>query len=203
MFVQKFCGLSKVINNATKNLSSVYYLTTDLFIIESLNIAGAFSHCASDIQLLESVTAMNEKWLDYYREFSNIYLIAICFDPRCRLENLHDYLSAYYSQGLQIDYDVDACCDRIKKVLYDLYDEYLRVYGPSLNIDVPQNQNVSHSPSSFGFMSLGYNLLSKKTKKLQGSSSSSSTTYSELESYLGTSFEFVEDTEEKKFDILH
>ncbi|KAK3221678.1 hypothetical protein Dsin_008703, partial [Dipteronia sinensis] len=48
-----------------------------------------------------------------------------------------------------------------------------------------------------------YNLLSKKTKKLRGSSSSSSTTYSELESYLSTSFGFIEDTEDKKFDILH
>ncbi|KAK3225568.1 hypothetical protein Dsin_005430 [Dipteronia sinensis] len=92
---------------------------------------------------------------------------------------------------------------RVKKLLYELYDEYLRVYGPSLNIDVPQTQNVSRSSSSSGFISLGYNLLSKKTKKLRGSSSSSSTTYSELESYLSTSFEFIEDTEVKQFDILH
>ena len=51
-------------------------------------------------------------------------------------------------------------------------------------------------------MSLWYNLLSKKAKKLRGSSSSSSTTYSELESYLSTSFEFIEDMPGKKFDIL-
>ncbi|KAK3193523.1 hypothetical protein Dsin_024833 [Dipteronia sinensis] len=38
---------------------------------------------------------------------------------------------------------------------------------------------------------------------LGGSSSSSSTTYSELESYLSTSFGFIEDTEDKKFDILY
>ncbi|KAK3198352.1 hypothetical protein Dsin_021767 [Dipteronia sinensis] len=95
------------------------------------------------------------------------------------------------------------CCARVKRLLHDLYDEYLRVYGPSLNIDVPQTQNVSRSSSSSGFISLGYNLLSKKTKKLRGSSSSSSTTYSELEYYLSTSFEFIEDTEVKKFDILH
>ncbi|KAK3218455.1 hypothetical protein Dsin_012425 [Dipteronia sinensis] len=70
--------------------------------------------------------------------------------------------------------------------------------------DVPQTQNVSRSSSSSsGFVNLGYNLLSKKTKKLRGSSSSSSTTYSELESYLSTSFGFIEDTKDKKFDILH
>ncbi|KAK3198265.1 hypothetical protein Dsin_021680 [Dipteronia sinensis] len=146
---------------------------------------------------------MKEKWLEYYKEFPNIYLIAMCFDPRCKLESLPDYLSVYYEQGLKIHYDVDMCCARVKKLLYDLYDEYLRVYGLSLNIDVPQTQNVSRPSSSSGFISLGYNLLSKKTKKLRGSSSSSSTTYSELESYLSTSFEFIEDTEVKKFDILH
>ncbi|KAK3221537.1 hypothetical protein Dsin_008562 [Dipteronia sinensis] len=121
-----------------------------------------------------------------------------------RLESLPDYLSVYYAQCLKIDYDIDMCCARVKTLLYELYDEYLRVYGPSLNIDVPQTQNASRSSSSSsGFFNLGYNLLSKKTKKLRGSSSSSSTTYSELESYLSTSFEFIEDTEDKKFDILH
>ena len=59
------------------------------------------------------------------------------FWSTCRLENLFDYLTAYYSQGLQIEYDVDMCCDSVKTLLYELYDEYLRVYGPSLNIDVP------------------------------------------------------------------
>ncbi|KAK3225673.1 hypothetical protein Dsin_005535 [Dipteronia sinensis] len=193
-----------VFYTATNNLSGVYYPTTNLFIIESLNIAGAFAHCESDSELHESVTAMKDKWLEYYKEFPNIYLIALCFDPRCRLESLPDYLSAYYEQGLKIDYDVDMCCARVKTLLYELYDEYLKVYGPSLNIDVPQTQNVSRSSSSSsGFVNLGYNLLSKKTKKLRGSSSSSSTTYSELESYLSTSFRFIEDTEDKKFDILH
>ncbi|KAK3229593.1 hypothetical protein Dsin_001474 [Dipteronia sinensis] len=74
-----------------------------------------------------------------------------------RLESLPDYLSVYYEQGLKIDYDVDMCCARVKTLLYDLYDEYLRVYGPSLNIDVPQTQNVSRSSSSSsGFFNLGY-----------------------------------------------
>ncbi|KAK3218131.1 hypothetical protein Dsin_012101 [Dipteronia sinensis] len=160
-----------VFYTGTNNLSGVYYPTTNLFIIESLNIAGAFAHCESDSELHESITAMKDKWLEYYKEFPNIYLIALCFDPRCRLESLPDYLSAYYEQGLKIDYDVDMCCARVKTLLYELYDEYIKVYGPSLNIDVPQTQNVSRSSSSSssGFVNLG----------------------------------FIEDTEDKKFDILH
>ncbi|KAK2656105.1 hypothetical protein Ddye_009157 [Dipteronia dyeriana] len=102
-----------------------------------------------------------------------------------------------------MEYDIDKCCDRVKVLLYELYDEYLRVFSPSLNIDVPQTQSVSHSSSSSRFMNLGYNLLPKKTKKLRGSSSSSSNMYFELESYLSTSFEFIKDTQDKKFDILH
>ena len=65
---------------------------------------------------MESITAMKTKWLDYYKEFPNIYLITICFDPRCRLENLSEYLIAYY-QCLEIDYDVDMCCSRVKTLL--------------------------------------------------------------------------------------
>ncbi|KAK3225909.1 hypothetical protein Dsin_005771 [Dipteronia sinensis] len=56
----------------------------------------------------------------------------------------------------EIDYDATMSSSRIKTSFYELYDEYIRVYGPSLNIDVPQTQNVSHSLSSAGLMSLGY-----------------------------------------------
>ncbi|KAK3199409.1 hypothetical protein Dsin_022824 [Dipteronia sinensis] len=60
---------------------------------------------------------------------------------------------------------------------------------------------VSHHP--LDLLVYGIIFYPKKTKKLRGSSSSSSTTYFELESYLSTSFEFIEDTEVKQFDILH
>jgi hypothetical protein len=42
-----------------------------------------------------------------------------------------------------MEYDVDACCARVKKLLYDLYDEYLTVYGSSLNLDVTHTQTTS------------------------------------------------------------
>ena len=35
-------NLLKVFHNATKNLSKIYFPTTHLFVIESLNVAGAF-----------------------------------------------------------------------------------------------------------------------------------------------------------------
>ena len=41
----KICQLWKVFNNVTNTLSGIYYLTTNLFIIESFNIVGTFDDC--------------------------------------------------------------------------------------------------------------------------------------------------------------
>ena len=38
----KICQLLKVFNDTTNTLFGVYYPTTNLFIIEALNIVGAF-----------------------------------------------------------------------------------------------------------------------------------------------------------------
>ncbi|KAK2663159.1 hypothetical protein Ddye_001733 [Dipteronia dyeriana] len=85
-----------------------------------------------------------------------------------------------------------------------LYDEYPRIYGPSLNISVPQNENVSQT-RSFGVLGAGSALLSQKIKRLRGSSSSSSSPilYDEIETYHSTNFEFIGDDDVDKFDILH
>ena len=160
-------NLLKVFYNTTNNLSGVYYPTNYLFIIEGLNIAGAFAHCESDIAIAEAINAMKVKWLNYYSEFPDIYLIAMVFDPRCKLVNLSYYLQGYYGkEGLNIEYDVDACCDRVNKILHDLYDEYVTFYGSSLNLDGTRTQTASQpESSSSGFLNLGYIMLSKKTKK--------------------------------------
>ena len=154
-------NLLKVFFNATNNLSGIYYPATHLFIIESLNIAGAFAHCESDIAIAEAVNVMKVKWLDYYKDLPNIYLVGMVFYPRCKLESFCPYLKEYYGpRGLKIAYDVEACYDRVKKLLYDLYDEYLRAYGSSLNLDVTRTQTETAQPSSSGgFLNLGYSLL--------------------------------------------
>ena len=128
----------KGFNEATNNLSGIYY-PTNLFIIESINIVTTFSECATDEQLCPRIDVMKLKWLDYYRYFSSIYLPALCFDPRCKVDSLNDYLKCYYEcLGLEEEVDVGSYCTKIKSLFYQLYDEYLRIYGPSLNIDVSQ-----------------------------------------------------------------
>ncbi|KAK0587083.1 hypothetical protein LWI29_017034 [Acer saccharum] len=113
-------------------------------------------------------SAMKQKWLNYYTDFPNIYLIGMVFDPRHKLQSLSYYLDGYYGkEGLNIEYDVEACCGRVKKLLYDLYDEYVTFYGSGTpNVDVTRTKTASQAPSSSsGFMNLGYSMFSKKKQK--------------------------------------
>ena len=58
----KICQLLKVFNDATNTLSDVYYLTTNLFIIESLNIINVFDECMSqDLELKSCIDVMKSK----------------------------------------------------------------------------------------------------------------------------------------------
>ncbi|KAK2638123.1 hypothetical protein Ddye_025918 [Dipteronia dyeriana] len=104
----------------------------------------------------------------------------------------------------RIQLEINTYCAASKILFYQLYDEYRRIYGPSLNISVPQNENVSQT-RSFGVLGAGSALLSRKIKRLRGSSSSSSSpiSYDEIETYHSTNFEFIGDDAVDKFDILH
>ncbi|KAK2658956.1 hypothetical protein Ddye_005489, partial [Dipteronia dyeriana] len=80
-------------------------------------------------------------------------------------------------------------------LLYELYDEYLKIYGPSLNISVSQPQPTSDgttSSSQFKLKGLGDQLFSQRAKKLRASSSSSNT-HSELDRFLEANHVFLED----------
>ncbi|KAK3226942.1 hypothetical protein Dsin_006804 [Dipteronia sinensis] len=182
--------------------------------ISSVNIAGAISECELDIQLSQCVAAMKTKWLIYYEEIPIIYLLASCFDPRFKLECLQDYLTHYYN-SLGIEVDILNYCNSVKTLLYELYDGYLKIYGPSLNISISQPQPTSDgttSSSRFKLKCLGDRLFFDRAKKLRTSSSSSSGSISELDRYLQTNHDFLEDSEfsiqvwwkdhEKVFPIL-
>ncbi|KAK2641475.1 hypothetical protein Ddye_023238 [Dipteronia dyeriana] len=98
-----------------------------------------------------------------------------------------------------IETDVLSCCNSVNTFLYELYDEYLKIYGPSLNISVSQPQPTSKgttSSSQFKLKGLGDRLFSQRAKKLRASSSSSNT-HSELDGFLEANHVFLED----KFSI--
>ena len=71
----KICQSLKMFNDATTTLSSVYYPTTNLFMIEALNIVDALYDCMSQEEELKScIEVMKAKWCDYYANIPIIYL---------------------------------------------------------------------------------------------------------------------------------
>ncbi|KAI9170261.1 hypothetical protein LWI28_025182 [Acer negundo] len=100
-------------------------------------------------------------------------------------------IARYATSGLEID--VLHYCDSVKNLLYELYDEYLRMYGPSLNLPVSQPPPTSGGTSTstkFQLKGLEDRLFSQRAKKLRTSSSSS---VSELDRYLEDTHEFLEE----------
>ena len=75
----KILELLHVFNDATNALSGVYYPTTHLFLIQSVNIAGAFSDCEFNVQLSPYVAAIKTKWVQYYGGDSKYLLACIVF----------------------------------------------------------------------------------------------------------------------------
>ena len=57
----KILQLLRVFNDATNALYGVYYPTTHLFLIQSVNIVGAFNDCEFNVQLSSCVAVMRTK----------------------------------------------------------------------------------------------------------------------------------------------
>ena len=72
----KICQLVKMFNDATNTLFGVYYPTTNLFIIETLNIVDARYDCISQDEDLKScILVMKSKWCSYYSNIPLIFLL--------------------------------------------------------------------------------------------------------------------------------
>ena len=104
-------------------------------------------------------------------------MLAPCFDPHFKLDSLQLYLKHYY-KSLGIEVDVLHYCDSVKTLHYELYNEYLRMYGQSLNVLVSEPQPTSVGGSSSSFVKfqlngLGDRLFSQRSKKLRTESPSS------------------------------
>ena len=83
----KICQLLKVFNDATNTLFGIYYLTTNLFMIEALNIISAiYDYISQEEDLKPCILVMKAKWCSYYANISIIYLLELIFDPRCKLD---------------------------------------------------------------------------------------------------------------------
>ena len=103
----KICQLLKVFNDVTNTLFDVYYRTTNLFVIEALNIVGAFDeYMSQELELKTCIDVIKSKLLDYYANIPIIYLLGIIFYLCCKLDSLTMCLENYYS-FLDLEVDVD------------------------------------------------------------------------------------------------
>ena len=145
--------------------------TTNLFIIKSLNIVGAFDNCMSqESELVPCIQVTKSKWLDYYQNIPVMYLLRIIFYPRCKLNYFSNCLETYYKY-LALSFDVPVLVSDIRKLIYSLYDEYAKFYDQSLNINIEQNVHSAEAPTSR--IGKGYQLLFQRIKNSRSSSSSS------------------------------
>ena len=135
----KNCQLLKVFNDVTNTLSVIYYHTTNLFIIESFNIVGTFDeYMTQEPELVSFIEIIKSKWLDYYQNILIIYLLGIIFDQCYKLDYLSDCLEAYY-KSLSLLIDVPTLVKNARQLFHSLYDEYVKFYCPSLNVNFEQS----------------------------------------------------------------
>ena len=74
----KYYQLLKFFNNTIESLSGVFYLTTHLFLNESIYIIGTFEECVvKESELIPCIEVMKFKWLEYYKTIPNIYLLVL------------------------------------------------------------------------------------------------------------------------------
>ncbi|XP_057518601.1 uncharacterized protein LOC130799505 isoform X2 [Amaranthus tricolor] len=128
-------------------------------------------------------TDMMEKWKAYFTEFPYIYGIATILDPCFKTEVLTKVIGLYYQSLDRPPTDVHNYVGTCKKYLAELYDYYASVYNPKR--DTSRRANVSARPSYYN--SVIANIMSQDDSFV--GSSSSSTSYLELDSYLIHHFE--------------
>ncbi|CAH9075285.1 unnamed protein product [Cuscuta europaea] len=97
---EKICNALIYFNNATETFSHVYKPTSNQFIREAVNLAGAFSNFENADYVNYFAGFMKEKFLKYYSHIPHIYGIAFVLDPRFRLGSLEECLNYYYSAFL-------------------------------------------------------------------------------------------------------
>ena len=135
---------------------------------------------------------MKTKLRDCFTNILVIYLLASVFYPCCKLDGLKNYLDVYYT-CLNLKVNTAVLCINIRTLFVELYDSFAKSFG----ISVEQSGTPYEVPSSSSLLK-GYQLLALKGKTL-GSSSSSTSSKPKLESYLATSFVFVDNN---SFDTL-
>ena len=156
--------------------------------------AHASSENVNDIVLFGAITVMLQKWLNCYKNIPSLYLVAIIFYPKFKLEGLKSGLQTYY-EFLRIENEINigTIIDGVQKDLIDLFNDYISRY----NLQSVGQYNSDHVPSS---LSIGDRWLLLRNKKHK----SNTTNNPELDNYLTVNFEFsAKSIVGKNFQVLN
>ena len=188
---EKILRLLETFNNATYNLSGVYYPTAHLLVMDCVNISCVFDEYVQDRELSPCVLSMASKWLKYFIEIPRVNLVATVFNPNIKIEGLQNLLYLYYENMQQFynnpinipEYITYTIID-IKKIIQDLINEYSDRIGASSSsaqAHIPIIDTTKYSKADL--------LILQRQKRPRGGMSTSNM---EFDTYLMTSFELGE-----------
>ena len=150
-----------------------------------------------------AVGEMRLKWLQYYKVIPDTFLVAMVFDPRCKLKGLESFLLAYFpllGVGDDPQCNVTRIVDRIRGLIQELYIHYRGADAATSSSPLPPHPSPTSSGSSKTSISSRAKSLARDifgTKRARTASS----TNDEVEEYYETTFDGT-DMDDDDFDVL-
>ena len=183
---------------ATKVSSGVYYPTSNLVLLQLVEIAEQFSSFRDDPFFFQIIYSMEEKFKKYYENMPLIFPLAAVMDPRIKLFGVH---CALESLSYTLAFNINITNRQLDTFINDMYNDYFIKYGNNENISSTNSTTTSKGKSSF------FSMIDKK-RNILGSSSTTSTanpntTPAELERYYQFDhYSLIPEDEVDKLDIL-
>ncbi|KAL4566642.1 hypothetical protein LXL04_030762 [Taraxacum kok-saghyz] len=152
--VEKVCEILEVFNSATNIISGSEYPTSNLFLNEVYRIKVLLDKKFQDPNeeefIHDMVWCMKQKFDKYWGECNLMMSIGAILDPRCKMRVIDFCFPRMYHEN-----EARKNIDKVKKALYDLYEEYVNEYyssgeeGNGENIQQQNNVNIQTSCSGW------------------------------------------------------
>jgi len=169
--------------NATKQLSGVFYPTSNLLLINIWNITSIFAKYRYQHNFNTIIAKLEQKFNTYWKIPPMWCCLASVMDPRYRLDYVHAVVDDICNNTNQVD-KINEINENIKNRLQKVFKEYESIYGTN-----------SASSSRTSTNPLWSRLQSNKEKYIR------TTTSNELELYLDSTIVFTNEDLEK-LDVL-
>lgn len=150
--VEKVCNILQVFWTATHIISGTDYPTANLYLNEVCRIKVVLDSKADDEDyfIRSMIQKMKMKFDKYWGECNLLMAIAAILDPRCKMRVINYCFPLIYPPQ-----EVHVNIEKVRQVLYDLYDEYVEMHMSSSNgsrvgsqVETSDSINKSCSSSS-------------------------------------------------------